>query len=93
MLNDYQSMVAAQEISNAAHDISRALTRPSAVYRPSMRHWSWPDARGEYWTASYGGVEARGASPEEAMAYFDSLWSKRLPSAQAHGSTGGSSDA
>ena len=50
--------------------------RPSALYRPILRKWEWPDERGTYWTATYGDLEVKGKSPKDAMTQFDHAWQR-----------------
>lgn len=63
----------AQEISNSAARCQEEISRPSAVYRPSIK------LDGNQWCALYGdnlqdGVAGFGDSPAAAMKDFDINW-------------------
>jgi hypothetical protein len=62
-----------QQLSEAIAVVGWAMTRPSAVYRPTLDRPTYTR-----WRARYGEVEGTGASPEEAMLEFDAAWSKRI---------------
>ena len=64
--------------------IKREMTRPSVVYRPSLR------LDGNKWMALYGadlmdGVAGFGDTPAEAMAAFDKAWASERPPRAARG--------
>ncbi|MBB3257675.1 hypothetical protein F4827_002540 [Paraburkholderia bannensis] len=66
----------------AMQEVTFSLSRPSAVYRPSVGR------DGNQWCALYGenimeGVCGFGDSPEAAMADFDANWHKKIASTGA----------
>lgn len=68
----------AQQASRAAQDAAGEYTRPSVLYRPTLK------LDGNEWIALYGenlqeGVVGTGRSPEEAMRDFDLSWHKKQP--------------
>lgn len=76
MLNDHDSAMAAENLRMIADEVAQAMMRPSVLYRPALRKWEWPDERGTYWTATYGGVEGKGLRPKDAMTEFDLAWQR-----------------
>jgi hypothetical protein len=76
MLNDHDSRMAAEHCRMIMAEVAQTSTRPSVLYRPHLRKYEWPDARGTYWTATYGDVEGRGARPKDAMTEFDLIWQR-----------------
>jgi hypothetical protein len=52
--------------------------RPSVLFRPTLRG-PYPYAGpGNAWIVEYGGVQALGDSPDDAMRAFDAMWVTRV---------------
>lgn len=75
MLNDHDSAMAAEHLRMIYAEIAQEMMRPSVLYRPILREWSWPDGR-HYWTATYGDLEEKGTRPKDAMTAFDLAWNR-----------------
>lgn len=68
MLDQWHFNQIVQEVSAACITIATELTRPSVLYRPSLRRIPIG------WQAKFGGVMVTGMSPAAAMELFDKAW-------------------
>jgi hypothetical protein len=76
-MNEHDSRMAAEHTRMIYAEVAQELTRPSVIYRPTLRKWVWPDERGTYWTAQFGDLQVKGATPKDAMAEFDLAWRRQ----------------
>ncbi len=73
----HYSECVAREIQYRAAEVAAAMTKPSVIYRPSLR------VDGKQWCALYGknlqdGIAGFGDTPAAAMSDFDKNWAAAL---------------